>query len=228
MLQNWVTNSIGRPRGPAFSFADRGDIWAQFVGLTEEPRLDHTDHATVAEGLIAGTLVATEQGWQPVQDLQPGDRVVTFDNGMQRLKAVRVSTLWTAAAQAPRGLWPLRVPPRALGNRTEIVLLPEQVVLIESDAAETLYGDPFGMVAAGALDGYKGIERTPPAREMTVVTLEFTRDEVVYANGTTLVHCPAPTGDLLAQADTALRVGPGYRRLTDVQTRRLVEAMHAA
>lgn len=230
MLQSWVGDSFVRKQGFPYSFSDRGDFWAaaKFDEIT--PMTSHADTPSIAEGLVAGMLVATELGWQPVEDLQTGDRVVTFDNGLQRLKSVEVNTLWTAEQQAPRGLWPLVVPARVLGNRTPVRLLPEQAVLIESDLAEDLYGDAFTMISAAVLDGYKGIHRVPPAREMTVVCLRFERDEVVYANGTTLVHCPAPQGDLLAASEAAIpvRSGSAYTRLTEQQARHLVVAMHAA
>ncbi|MFN4100761.1 MAG: Hint domain-containing protein [Pararhodobacter sp.] len=222
MLNTFPAGMMGRTPRVLFSFSDRSNTWPDLAEVVA-PSFTRHDHSGLAEGLIAGTLVATDLGWQPVEDLQPGDRIVTFDNGLRPLKAVRVSTLYTAATRAPQGLWPLEVPTGALGNRSAVQLLPGQPVLIESDAAETLYGDPFLMVSAGSLDGYKGIARTAPAAELRIVTLEFADDEVVYANGTLLVHCPAQQGDTVAEAQ------PGhapYQHLTDQQARVLVEAMH--
>lgn len=230
MLQSWVGSSFNRRHAFALSASGRSDVWPNRLDEQTMPGLGRNDFGVIAEGLVAGTLVATDLGWQPVEDLQAGERVVTFDNGMQPLKAVRISTLWTAGSHAPRAVWPLTVPARALGNRTDIRLLPEQALLIESDAAEDLYGDPFTMVAAGSLEGYKGITRTAPEREMTVVTLEFERDEVVYAGGTTLVHCPSARVAMVDSAEKLMALGANapYQRLTDSQARRLVEAMHTA
>jgi hypothetical protein len=221
-----MTNN--RQRNLPYSFADRGDLWPSEQTVSTAGR---GDFGALAEGLIAGTTVATDLGWLPVETLRAGDRVVTFDNGMRPIKAVRISKLWTAEQDAPRAIWPLEVPARVLGNRTDMLLLPEQAVLIESDAAEELYGDPFTMVAAGTLEGYRGITRVPPMRELTVVTLEFEGDEVVYANGTTLVHCPVQQPATVASAEELMATGSLglYQRLTDYQARHLVEAMaHAA
>ncbi|WP_333828354.1 Hint domain-containing protein [Pararhodobacter sp.] len=186
-----------------------------------------SDHDVIAEGMIAGTLVATDLGWQPVEDLQAGDRVVTFDNGMRPLKAVGVSTLWTAANQAPRAVWPLLVPERALGNRTALTLLPEQAVLIESDEAEAMFGDPFTLVTAASLEGYKGITRVPPSREMKIVTLQFAEEEVVYANGTTLVHCPNARPGRVTSADAMMSFNDNalYFRLPRAQSEMLMMAL---
>ncbi|MCB1388468.1 MAG: Hint domain-containing protein [Rhodobacteraceae bacterium] len=210
-----------------FSFADRSDLWPADLVDATDAGLQCPDVASLAQGLIAGTLVATDLGWQPVEDLQAGDRIVTFDHGMRPLKAVRISTLHTAAGSAPSGVWPLSIPAGVLGNRTAMRVLPGQPLLIESDAAEVLYGDAFLMVPAGVLDGYKGIQRVAPEREVTVVTLEFEGDEVVYTNGTLLVQCAAAESRAYPErVEHARCLTPVvYQRLTEQQGRRLVAAM---
>lgn len=227
MLHSWVDTVNNRRHSLPYSFSDRGDVWPMYADDMAVSARGRHDLSAIAEGLIAGTLVATEMGWQPVEDLRTGDRVVTFDNGMRPLKAAWISTLWTAESHAPRSAWPLEVPVRALGNRQVIRLLPKQAILFESDEAEALYGDPFTMINASVLDGYKGIARVPPAREMTVVSLEFEGDEVVYVNGTTLVHCPSGGASLVTSAEEMMSVGSDalYQCLTDVQGRHLVEAL---
>lgn len=227
-MLNGLTGTIGN-RGAflPFSFADRSNLFAGEAIETSSQAVGQNEFGAIATGLIGGTLVATDLGWQPVQDLRAGDRVVTFDNGMQVLRSVRVSSLWTAQADAPRKVWPMQVPAKALGNRTAMTLMPEQAVLIESDQAEDLYGDPFMLVSAGTLEGYKGITRVPPQREITVVTLEFDGDQVVYVNGTLLAHCPAPRVETVRSAEDLMLAGSDslYQRLTDPQARRLVAAM---
>lgn len=210
-----------------FSFADRSNLFAGEMIEAGTSPLGQNDFGTLAGGLIAGTLVATDLGWQPVEDLRTGDRVVTFDNGMRPLRGVQVSTLYTAEHDAPRSVWPLLVPARALGNRTAMTLMPEQAVLIESDQAEAVYGDPFMLVSAGVLDGHKGIARVAPQRQITVVMLEFESDEVVYANGTLLVHCPADRVETVRGIEEMMNTGAHgcYQRLTDVQGRRLMAMM---
>lgn len=226
MLQNWVFESGRRKPFSAFSYADRGDVW---------PVEDITGHGgwdspMMAEGMVAGTLVATEMGWLPVEDLRPGDRVVTFDNGMVPVRDAAVSQLMTGGSRVPRAYWPLSVPEKALGNRKEMLLLPEQSVLIESDEGEDLFGDPFLLVAASALDGYCGIERVAPATEMKIVTLRFDSEEVVYANGMVLMHCPKPASERRQSPDELIKGGEEvlYQRLPRAQSAMLVQAMRAS
>lgn len=227
MLQSWVGSSLNRKPVLAYSFSERGDSWPpEFVGAPMSI-LDAKDGSGLDNGLIAGTVVATEMGWTPVEELRSGDRVVTFDNGMQALKSVRISSLWTAEASAPNCLWPLAIPARVLGNRSEIRLLPSQTLLIDSDEAEELFGDPFTMVSAASLDGYKGITRVPPTREVTVVSLVFENAEVIYVSGTTLVHCPSDTVASVSSIAGVANTGSAtpYHLLTPTQARRLMEMM---
>ena len=226
MLQNWVFESGRRKPFPAFSFADRGDVWPA------EAVTGHGGHdnPSLAEGVHASTLVATEMGWLPAGDLRPGDRIVTFDNGMVALRDAAVSLQTTAGRTLPRAYWPLMVPEKALGNRREMLLMPEQNVLIESDEGEDLFGDPFLLVAASALDGYNGITRVAPAPEMKIVSLRFDDEQVVYANGMVLMHCPTPaqSGRVSPDATAARGQVARYQRLPQAQSKRLMQAMRAS
>lgn len=226
MLSNaTVGNGISSAKLPAMMASDRGDPWAGTRETTTLAGLGRIDLASMADGLVADTLIATEHGWTQARDLRPGDMVVTFDNGLQPLRSVQCATLWTAESGAPRQSWPLTIPARVLGNRTDMRLMPNQEILLETHSAASHDADAFMLVTAACLDGYMGIARTPPAREMALYTLGFDADEVIYTNGTLLVHCAA--NPLVSQ--TAQRAGvttpSPYRRLTDAQGLGVVQGM---
>ena len=143
----------------------------------------------LASGLVAGTMVATATGWRPVEAIAKGDLVLTFDHGMQPVASVTRGQLWQSGENCPKSLWPLKVPEGALGNLEDVVLLPEQLTLVESDAADSLFDDPFAMLTAADLVGYRGIHRIAPMGEIEVVQLHFENDEVVFAAAGMLVHC---------------------------------------
>lgn len=227
MLQGWIARLVA-PHSPlALGKMDPSGAWDGGAGaIAAEPEIA-LGPIEQGMGMIAGTLVATDLGWRPVEAVKPGDLVITFDSGMRPVKSVRIASLWTNGQNAPRALWPLTVPAQALGNRTEVTVLPEQTLLIESDAAVELYGQPFMLVSAAVLDGHRGIARRQPPREISVITLEFERDEVIYTNGTLLVHCPAGSAARIAGLGEAVQRGTpaGYPQLTEAQGRRLVAAM---
>ncbi|MCI2399182.1 Hint domain-containing protein [Aliiroseovarius subalbicans] len=142
-------------------------------------------------GFAAGTHVGTQMGWRPVEAITVGDHVMTFDNGLQPVTAVTRGAYWTECADCPDHMLPIDVPAGALGNARRMFVLPEQNVMIESDAGEDLFDDPFTLVPAEALIGFRGIERQRPWQAFDVVTLHFEADQVVFAEGGALILCPA-------------------------------------
>lgn len=182
----------------------------------------------VAEGLLAATPVATPEGWCPAGDLSPGDHVLTFDDGPQPVLSVYMATI----TDPPPALWPLRVPPWALDNRDEITLLPQQRVLIEADQAEVLFGDPFALIPAEALEHWRGIARARPAHGEAVVQLTFARPQILYASRGVLLSCagedwafPQPGwGDA---AGEALFTDPGPSVCSLQQGRHLIACLMA-
>ncbi len=148
-------------------------------------------------GLIGGVRVASTAGWRNVRSIVPGDRVLTFDSGMQPVAAVQSQTLWDDEAPIPASLWPVEVPAGALGNRDMMFLAADQAVLVESDAAEALTGDPFALIPARSLEGVRGMCRVPPPPNAQVTILQFESEQIVFANSGAMFHCPPLVGDLL-------------------------------
>jgi len=142
-------------------------------------------------GFAAGTVVATQMGWRSVEAITVGDHVLTFDNGMQPVAAVTRGAYWAQDQDCPDHLLPIMVPQGVLGNDRRMVILPEQSVMLESDAAEELFGDPFALVPAETLLGFRGADRLRPWQDFDVVTLHFETDQVVHADGGALILCPA-------------------------------------
>lgn len=138
-------------------------------------------------GFTAGTRVATERGWRPAEAMTVGDRLLTFDNGAQTIVAVTRGAHFMAGDALPGFAAPVDVPAGAIGNEEPMVLLPEQTVLVESDITEAITGDPFALVPAKALVGYRGIERFRSLRPIDVITLHCEHDELVFADGGALM-----------------------------------------
>ncbi|KEJ88092.1 Hint domain-containing protein [Sulfitobacter donghicola] len=152
--------------------------------------------ATLSHGLMAGTRVASNLGWRAIDALAVGDKVLTFDHGMQEITEIRRAHMWLDAPETADAMWPVVVPVGALGNREELVLLPEQGVMVESDAAQDLHGDPFAILTAHNLVGYRGISRRQPMQRVELIAVYFASDEVIYAEGGALIHCPSDLSTL--------------------------------
>ncbi len=162
----------------------------QQIGERALRRLPMTSEKTAPAiaGFVAGTRVATPQGWRPVDALGRGDKVLTFDHGLQPVLHVG-RTVMSTTSQQKADL--LIAPAYALDNMSPFRFLPGAVIMIESDLAEKRHGDPFALVPGAVLDGVRGVERAGVEDEIEITTFSFAQDEVVIVNGSALQFCPA-------------------------------------
>ena len=157
-----------------------------------------------------------------------GDRVHTFDSGLQPVVEMRRSTLWTEDTTQDPALQHFLVPRHALGNLAPMRLLPEQTVLVESDSAEALHDDPFALVPVSALEGYRGITRVVPQQPTEIIAIGFAEEEILYANGSALVHCARLGADSFATPEEMMHaaMGDAYPKLSAAALAQLVACLH--
>lgn len=204
--------------------------WSELEANRDTARADAADVSgaprAAQSGLLSGTRVATAFGWRPAQALAAGDRVLTFDHGLQPLADVTRHPVWAGATACPQRFWPLEIARGVLGNRGPFRIMPGQAVMIESDLAESIYGDPFALLPALALLQMRGVDRSPPPDRAEVVLLHFQETQVVFADPGVMFLCPA-TRDLL---DYALGATPAvtYDILPPADAQRLTAAMDRA
>ncbi len=171
-------------------------------------------------GLVAGTRVASAMGWRGVESLAKGDMVLTFDNGLQPITDIRRVTICLDAMETEKALWPVLIPPNALGNKEKLTLLPDQGVMLECEAAADIHGDPFALVNAHALVGERGIYRAPPNTRIELIAISFAEDQVIYAEGGALILCLSYTTTLDRLLDGSQST---YEVLSQTEASRLVE-----
>lgn len=175
------------------------------------------DTALRDDGLMHGTLVAAADGWRPVETIAPGDYVMTFDNGMSEVVENR-KVVVSYRSIPKRKTYVMHVPSGALGNRSDMTLMPMQEVIIESDKAEQSYGDPFVLMPTLLLTGFRGISKVPVIGDITLSMLLFDREQMVHTDGglLTLAHahgCLSPlTMATPNRFDRYLRLKPAKLR----------------
>ncbi len=197
--------------------------WLERTGAA--PVRDNVDVQGVGQtGLIGAVRVASTAGWRTARSIVPGEKVLTFDCGMQPVAAVQVLTLWNEDIPCPASLWPIEVPAGVLGNRDLMYLAADQAVLIESDVAEALTGDPFALIPARSLDGVRGMCRVPPPPNAEVTILQFESEQIVFANSGAMFHCPPLVSNLLDPIETPNL----YQLLSKEDARMVALALDAA
>ncbi|MDV4145307.1 MULTISPECIES: Hint domain-containing protein [Shimia] len=145
-------------------------------------------------GLIEGTTVATQDGWRAVETLRKGESLLTFDGGAQQVIAVIRDQIWGGIGVCPKHLWPLHVPQGVIGNGREMLVMPHQGVLIESDEILDQWGDPFAVIPAAALEVLDGVERQEPYGTVEVVLPIFEEDQMIFTDQGALSFCQAHWG----------------------------------
>lgn len=172
--------------------------------------------AVLVDGLAVTQCIATPDGWVEAGDLRAGDPVLTFEGG--EMPVARVFRT-AQAARVPQPFWPVWLPVGAMDNEEPAELLPAQMVMLESDLAEELYGEPFVLVPASALVGWNGIARQAP-EATEVVHLQFETPQLVFAGRSLLLSCGG-TGNLAANLFQA----SGLMALSAVEARQLVAGL---
>lgn len=157
--------------------------------------------ATTQAGLAAGTWVKTEAGWRQAGLLRRGDRLYTFDGGLRAILALDRSWI----LPGPQGQV-LHLPGGTLGSTTDLTLMPDQHLLIDTWDEAGLDGAVAALIPASALGGQAGIGWRPAPAPRDVVTPVFSEDEVINASGGVLPHCPG--ANRRTQGDAFLRLSP--------------------
>jgi hypothetical protein len=148
---------------------------------------------------VAGTRLATPEGWRAIETLAVGDPVMTQDHGFQAIRWIGCTTRRAAGA-----LVPVRIRKGALGHGLpdrDLLVSPQHRMLLRSRIAERMIGTREVLVPAKKLLGLPGIALATDLPEVTYLHLLFDQHEIVFAEG-------APTESLLPGPQAIGALGP--------------------
>lgn len=132
----------------------------------------------------AGTLIDTAEGRRLVEDLKPGDLVLTRDKGYLPLQWVGQRVLADQEIAEHPEFAAVILRAGALGPNTperDTRVSPSHRVLVAGPRAELLFGENEVLVPAGHLVGMPGIERDSGA--VTYVHIMFDSHQIVLGDG---------------------------------------------
>lgn len=135
--------------------------------------------APVLTGLMAGTRVETEKGWQDVTALNRGDRIYTLDGGLARILGLDRRTAQVQAWHLPGGY---------LDACSDLCLLPRQPLLVSTLEDPQIGAAPFVLIPSEALSVLPFVTRRALTEE--IITPLFADEEVVFANSGVMLRCP--------------------------------------
>ena len=183
----------------------------------------HLMPSVEATGILVGTAIATSFGWRPIEAICCGDMVLTFDHGFRAVTGVRRVLLWNGQGKCPAALRPVRIDANVLDNTQDVEVLPEQGIMVESDAAVDYRGDPFAVLMPRSMEAYGFADNVEPSQPIEAIVLEFEDDEVVYGQSGLHFHIPK-AGDLFVEVDPALQ----YKVLNTEETFEVLEDLNLA
>jgi Ca2+-binding RTX toxin-like protein len=156
-------------------------------GITVVGTLTFTDiENLVIVCFTAGTRILTANGPVPVENLRPGEMVMTRDSGLQPLRWAGHIHLSYQDLVARPDLQPVRISANALGSAgpdRSMLVSPQHRVLIEGARAEMYFGESEVLVPAKHLLGQAEVTRALPAEGVTYVHILFDRHELVSSEG---------------------------------------------
>ena len=125
-----------------------------------------------------GTLITTPLGQRPVEDLRPGDLVLTRDNGLQPVRWAGQRTV------SGRGkLAPIRLRKGLItGQQADLLVSPQHRFLMQGYKIEMYTGSTEALVAARHLTS-TDLAFREERHEVTYVHILFDQHEVILAEG---------------------------------------------
>jgi len=130
---------------------------------------------------VSGTLIATDNGNRPIDDIRIGDLVVTRDNGLQAVRWVGKSIVAAVGKLAPvrisTGAFGLNAPTR------DLLVSRQHRMLVSSPICQRMFDSAEILVPAIKLTELPGVfveERETPVTYFHVMTDQH---EIIYAEG---------------------------------------------
>lgn len=148
-----------------------------------EPSLHGVTLPEALAGFAAGTLIDTPDGPRAVETLVAGEVVTTLGNGSRPLRWVGRRRVEAVEMLAHPGLRPVAFGPGILGNARDLLVSPQQRLLIDDWRAAVYFGEDRVLVAAQALVDDQAARVMLPAGGIDYVMLLCDRHEVLLAEG---------------------------------------------
>lgn len=126
-----------------------------------------------------GAMIITAEGEVPVEDIRPGDRVLTADNGFQPVRWVGSRTLSTVDLAENPNLKPVIIRKGAFGNTRKMVVSPQHGFVMKTDMGERLIRAKH----AAELYGGQIARLDKGCQQVTYIHIMFDRHEIVFAEG---------------------------------------------
>jgi len=136
--------------------------------------------------LTTGALVETASGPRAVENLSPGDAILTEDGTSQPLRLLLRRVVSQQDLQRNPNFVPVRITAGALGNGLplrDLIVSREHRMLLRNSTTQLLTGSDKALVAAKNLISIPGIFPDHKIEQVEYLHLVFDNHEIIYAEG---------------------------------------------
>lgn len=131
------------------------------------------------------TMILTPTGEKRIAELSSGDKVITRDNGVQKIRWIGKKTLdWKRLSDSPH-LRPIVISAGSLGDdlpERDLTLSPNHRILVSNDVTSMYFEDREVLASCKHLVNNHGISKADPM-SVTYMHFIFDRHEIVLADG---------------------------------------------
>ncbi|MEM6595072.1 MAG: Hint domain-containing protein [Pseudomonadota bacterium] len=134
----------------------------------------------------AGTKIATARGAVPVEHLDPGDAVLTRDNGLQEVTWIGSRRISGARLHVLPELRPVRIRASALDDgapEEDLLVSPHHRMLYTGKNALALFNEDEVLVRAKDMVNDRSVRVDSQLREVIYYHLLFEQHQILWANG---------------------------------------------
>lgn len=156
------------------------------TGATTSINTDGKVSAVSILCFAAGTLIDTDLGPRPIEQLAPGDRVRVWSGGFRPVRLLLSSRKTAAQLQRHPGLRPVVISADALGPglpERDLVVSRQHRVLVNSPIVARMFGRDEALVAACRLTSLPGVYLNETPQDISYFHLVLEDHDVVLANG---------------------------------------------
>jgi hypothetical protein len=182
---------------PMYDTSKLSQVGVQSVSLSQAPGTESNDWGyamyqpyhdmnNLVVCFTAGTRIKTDRGEVAVECLAVGDRVLTLDNGYQRIRWIGSRDLGARELAAAPNLRPVRIRAGALGDglpATDLTVSPQHRVLIRSTVAARMFGTREVLAPARQLLGLPGVGIAQDMEAVSYWHFLCAQQEIVFSNG---------------------------------------------
>ncbi len=166
--------------------------------------------SAVVTGLTADAQLRTPCGERRVENIRPGDLIVTRGGGLQPVRMVWTRTLSLAERQEDPSCVPVCLGPRVVGPmmpQRSLTLAPDHRILVPAHLLSDVGGQGGLMKARDLVTLSEGADLDRDTADITLYNIVFDKPQVIMASGLpveTYHVCPDRLGDVPEGAREAL------------------------